>query len=333
MPVEQRFDEQQEMRYRSWRPHPHGLRAEWPPLFAPGRGSVPLRPSRESAVPPSHTRPQPRPVDLGGVVVDLDGTLLDPFGVLTARTAAALARARSVGVPLAVASARPLRLVQAVLGNNMNLFDAVIVSNGACTIERSSGRVVAEVGIVAATAIAVMDRIRHAWPDCGFGWEVGTHFEHDQTFARVVAAQRVIRDLDGPVTGRPDRPVHQLVVVRPGVRPSDILTEVQAVVGTEIVVTDSAGGVVELSATGADKGSALARWAAAVGLTLADVVAFGDGHNDIGMLRIAGLGVAMAGAEQKVMAAADAVTGSNADEGVAAALTELLDLLHTAKAR
>jgi Cof subfamily protein (haloacid dehalogenase superfamily) len=325
MPVESRFsNEQQEMRYRS-------LRLEWSSLFAPSRGSVPLRFSQESAVPQSRTRPQP--INLDGVVFDLDGTLLDPLGVLTARTAAALVRARSAGVPLAVASARPLRLVQAALGNNPNLFDTVIVSNGACIIERSSGRVVAEVGILAETAISSMNRIRNAWPDCGFGWEVGIHFEYDQAFARVVATQRVIRDLDGPLRECPNHPVHQLVVVRPGARPADLLSELQVIVGTEIVVTDSAGGVIELSAMGADKGSALTRWAAEVGLRLADVVAFGDGHNDIDMLRIAGLGVAMANAGPEVMAAADVVTGSNADEGVAVALTEFFNSRHTARAR
>lgn len=270
-------------------------------------------------------RPHAGSVELRGVVTDLDGTLLDPAGRLTAHTAAVLTRARSTGVALAVASARPLRLVQAILGDHLNLFDAVIVSNGACTIDQRTGRVLDEIGLGVETAGALMERIRVAWPDCGFGWEMGTRFEHDVAFARIAAAQRVLRDLEGPAIAHPTRPVHQLVVVRSGSRPSSVLAELRAVVGTEIVVTDSAGGVIELSAVGADKGSALVHWAAAAGFTAGQVVAFGDEHNDIGMLRAAGWGVAMAGARQQVLAAADGVTGSNAQDGVAAALAVLLN--------
>jgi hydroxymethylpyrimidine pyrophosphatase-like HAD family hydrolase len=51
--------------------------------------------------------------------------------------------------------------------------------------------------------------------------------------------------------------------------------------------------------------------------------AFGDGHNDIAMLRWAALGVAMGGAADDVRAAADEVTGSVAEDGVATVLDRL----------
>ena len=54
------------------------------------------------------------------------------------------------------------------------------------------------------------------------------------------------------------------------------------------------------------------------------VVAFGDNHNDIGMLRFAGLGVAMGNAHEEVKAEADYVTLSNAEDGVAIAIEEMV---------
>ena len=54
-------------------------------------------------------------------------------------------------------------------------------------------------------------------------------------------------------------------------------------------------------------------------------VAFGDGHNDIAMLRWAALGVAMGNAADDVRAAADEVTGSIAEDGVATVLDRLFD--------
>lgn len=56
------------------------------------------------------------------------------------------------------------------------------------------------------------------------------------------------------------------------------------------------------------------------GLRREEVIAFGDGENDISMLKLAGLGVAMGSAEESVRAAADYVTASVGEEGVSAAL-------------
>ena len=54
-----------------------------------------------------------------------------------------------------------------------------------------------------------------------------------------------------------------------------------------------------------------------------DVVAFGDMPNDIEMLQWAGLGVAMGNADERVKVAADEITTSNDDFGVARVLERL----------
>ena len=55
-----------------------------------------------------------------------------------------------------------------------------------------------------------------------------------------------------------------------------------------------------------------------------EIVAFGDNHNDIGMLQLAGLGVAMGNAHEEVQAAADYITLSNAQDGVAVVIEEMV---------
>lgn len=70
------------------------------------------------------------------------------------------------------------------------------------------------------------------------------------------------------------------------------------------------------------KGSGLAKMTARLGIAQADTVAFGDAMNDVSMLTWAGLGVAMANAED-VVPAADRVTASNLDDGVAIVIEEL----------
>ena len=74
---------------------------------------------------------------------------------------------------------------------------------------------------------------------------------------------------------------------------------------------------VEITHAGADKGSGLTWLCDYLGVSTTDTIAFGDSSNDIAMLRAAGDGVAMANAFPECLAAADHVTASCQDSGVA----------------
>jgi len=75
---------------------------------------------------------------------------------------------------------------------------------------------------------------------------------------------------------------------------------------------------VEFLMPGVNKGGALAWLCAREGLSCAHAVAFGDNHNDVEMLRAAGLGCAMSNAKPEVKQAADVtLRWSNAEDGVA----------------
>ena len=55
-----------------------------------------------------------------------------------------------------------------------------------------------------------------------------------------------------------------------------------------------------------------------------DLMAFGDGFNDLSMLEYAGIGIAMGNAVDEVKAIADFITVSNDEDGIAIALEQLL---------
>ena len=84
--------------------------------------------------------------------------------------------------------------------------------------------------------------------------------------------------------------------------------------GTDYVVGWTAW--LDLSPVGVSKASGLALVAEELGVAQADVLAIGDGRNDIEMLRWAGRGVAMGQAVEEVHAAADATTETVYDDGV-----------------
>ena len=73
-----------------------------------------------------------------------------------------------------------------------------------------------------------------------------------------------------------------------------------------------------------NKGQGIRDICGVLGLDPKQVIAFGDAENDIPMLRAAGMGVAMGNAAEAVKAAADMVTLSNNEDGIAAALEKLL---------
>ena len=74
-----------------------------------------------------------------------------------------------------------------------------------------------------------------------------------------------------------------------------------------------------------DKGRSLARLAELLGLTADEVMAFGDGQNDVSMIEAAGTGVAMQNGCPEALRAADIVAPSNLEDGVAQVIEAYLN--------
>ena len=98
---------------------------------------------------------------------------------------------------------------------------------------------------------------------------------------------------------------------------SRLLTEIPQVF-PGILATSSSPQNIELNQMNANKGQALLDLADRLGVPHEKTIAFGDGLNDITMIRAAGIGIAMENAEPAVKAAADWITASCDEDGVAA---------------
>lgn len=94
-----------------------------------------------------------------------------------------------------------------------------------------------------------------------------------------------------------------------------ILDEIRTWDGLEI--TNSSPYNIEVNAAGVSKAAALKEVCRMLDLDMSQVVAVGDSLNDIAAIRESGLGVAMGNAQDEVKAAADAITGSHMEDGVA----------------
>ncbi|MDO4598671.1 MAG: Cof-type HAD-IIB family hydrolase [[Ruminococcus] gnavus] len=87
-----------------------------------------------------------------------------------------------------------------------------------------------------------------------------------------------------------------------------------------LVLTGSLGNNIEVNAEGIDKGIGILELGRRLGISREEIMACGDGDNDLEMLKAVGVGVAMGNADADVKAAADYVTDTNEEEGVAKAV-------------
>ncbi|MDO0924225.1 HAD hydrolase family protein [Streptomyces sp. TG1A-8] len=271
-------------------------------------------PDTARAVPGPGTAERPgRTFDV--LVTDLDGTLLDAEGVLRERTVRVLRALAAAGVRIVFATARPAASARAVLAPAAGLGAVLVSSNGAVAGDLDGDRPYWVRGMPSSTVRAVVARL-----EAGAAWAVDREGDRllGPGWPDVLAAGPLVeRSVAGPPAAADPEPALCLMVTG-GPADAAALCRPQ----DAVVWTSSQPGLLEFSAAGADKVSALSDVLVRLGRTWQDVLAFGDSLNDAGMLAAAGRGVAMANACPEVRAAADAVAGHHAADGVAVWLEE-----------
>jgi HAD superfamily hydrolase (TIGR01484 family) len=278
------------------------------------------------------SRPQPGRPAYAVVATDLDGTLLDRYHGVSARTARVLRDLTASGVHLVFVTGRPIRWMQQVVKVTGHRGLAVC-SNGGVVLDLASMSVVQHTDIPAAVLAQLIDVIGREVAAITFGVEsplayaIAGDYPHDP------------RD-PGPFTVVDDRsdlaavenPV-KLIAKHPRRTGDDLLAACMAALesagltGAAELTISGAAGLVEISAPGVSKAATLATLCAQWGLSAADVVAFGDMPNDVPLLRWAGLSYAMPNGHEQALAAATYTAEFTSDEdGVAVELIRLFEL-------
>ena len=93
---------------------------------------------------------------------------------------------------------------------------------------------------------------------------------------------------------------------------------------SDIIVTSSISNNLEINALGATKGDGILRLASHLGISPGQTMGIGDGENDLSMILKAGVGVAMKNGSKELIEAADYVTGTNDEDGVASVIRKLV---------
>jgi Cof subfamily protein (haloacid dehalogenase superfamily) len=257
------------------------------------------------------------------VATDLDGTLVPHGGGLSPYTADVLARLDRRGVPVVFVTARPLRWMLD-LWPHVGRHGLAVVSNGAIVYDVHARAVREMNGIDPVPGVELVAAIADAVPGATFAIECVDGIRLDPDF---VDHYRVPDGTPrGPLAEIWDVPAVKLLVRHEQLDPTEFRDRVVVAVGDLATPTWSVEGLVEISATGVTKASALARLCADLGIQAADVIAFGDMPNDLPMLAWAGTSYAVADGHPTVTEAADHVAPGPGRDGVARVLAGVFDL-------
>lgn len=258
--------------------------------------------------------------------MDLDGTLLTTGKELTEYTKKVLRKAVREGITVLPATGRPYSGVPKELKEFPGIHYAV-TANGGRVVETATGRALFECLVPYETAGRVLDVFEHYdslreiyYDGIGYAGEdvlkTVSRYIDSPPMADYIAATRIpVPDVRAKFEAE-RRSVDKVqgLFVTVGDRDAAI-EELKAVSGIEI--TGALDKNIEVNAEGVDKGKALVRLGKQLGIQREEIMAFGDGSNDLKMMREVGIGVAMANAQEAVKEAADYIAASNDEEGVA----------------
>ena len=254
------------------------------------------------------------------VATDLDGTIVRSDGTISLRTREALTAAEAAGAMVVIVTGRPPRWLHGI-AEETGHHGLAICANGALVYDLHSEQVVESHPLEVADARRLVDELRASIPGLAFGVEsVDVGFAHEPSYVPrwTTDASTVVAEIETLLSA----PVAKLLCRHEGMGSDELLAHARDVVGDHLATLthSSRDGLLEISAAGISKASTLETVCAERGYAATDAIAFGDMPNDLPMLAWAGHSVAVANAHPEVLAAADEVTSSNDDDGVAQVL-------------
>ena len=263
------------------------------------------------------------------LAVDLDGTLLRNDHAMSDFSARTLLAAQERGMKVIVCTGRPTDGTRHIADQlQLRRFGGYVIAyNGAEIIDCATGQVVRDLLVPEQVLPQALAFARQADADlitfCD-GRIVSTSASNPfvvrssvRNRMRIAATDRWLDEVEGlrlhkcMLVGTPDR----LIAMEP---------KVKAAFEGVVEAFCSEPQFLEITPLGVNKGAGLQWLLSHAGIDPHTVIAFGDTPSDIPMIRLAGMGVAMANAPERVKAAADAVALSNEEDGVACLLEKMM---------
>ena len=261
--------------------------------------------------------------------LDLDGTLLTSRKQLTTYTVEVLREAIRQGIVVLVATGRPYSGIPQELQEFPGMRYA-LTSNGARILDTQTGQVLIERLLPLQSAKKALEIIEKydtlqevyfdgvGYADSGKLAQIGRYHHNPYMWEYVLKTRKAVPDIQEVIAAE-NRDMDKLQALFADMEErAKAWEELSAM--KEIVLVGSLGYNIEINAAGVDKGKGLITLGEYLGIRREEIMACGDGDNDVMMLKETGFGVAMANAEEQVKAVADYITDTNDADGVAKAI-------------
>ena len=268
------------------------------------------------------------------IACDLDGTLIRSDGKISTETYDALEKAAAQGTEFVPATGRFRSNIPAEI-RKMPWLHYSINLNGALVFEHVNDRIIHKACLEKDTALEIiryLDNLDVAYNVYGdndayaLSWQYDRLEQYIDEPLYIPMYRKLInrRDDLADFIRSSGLDIYKIVVFS---RNSDLRGEISEYLMSKhpsLKITTSFPDDLEINSLSAGKGNALSALCAYLGMDLAESMAFGDAENDADMVSAAGIGVAMENSSEELKQAADYITGSNDENGVAAAIRRLI---------
>ncbi len=258
------------------------------------------------------------------LALDLDGTLVKDGQGVTPGVRAAVRAAQNAGIQVTIATGRMYRSARRFAAQ-FHVQAPIICYQGALVRNPISGATLLHAAVPGAQAMDAVAFARQAGVHVNAFLDDKLYMEADTPEGQFYAGIShvpitYVDDLRQTVAGGATK----LVFVTDEPEVPALLASLRQRFGARAQVTRSHPRFAEIVRRGVNKGRALAAVADGLGLRLDQTMAIGDNLNDLELVTTAGIGVAMADGDPRVLAAADWTTGAYEDDGAAQAIERLL---------
>lgn len=254
------------------------------------------------------------------IAIDLDDSLLYHDLTVSKRNRKAIQEAARRGIVVTIATGRMYRATRPFV-DMLDINVPVITYQGAMIVDGGTNEILHHSPVPLEWAGKIVDFAHQEKVHLQAFSKDEYYFEEDNRFSELYGSVIGFKGHPvGPLKDFLQEPPTKMIIIDEPQRIKDLRGQAHQIFGNQLEISISKPNYLEFTHPDANKGKAVQYLANILGITADEIIAIGDSFNDISMLSLAGLGVAMGNSPQDVKDAADYVTASNNEDGVAIAI-------------
>ncbi len=261
------------------------------------------------------------------VFLDIDGTLTNSDKEITLKTLSSLKRIQEEGVKLAIASGRPSKGVipYAEILELEKYSGYILPFNGGRVINYGSKEVIYENTLsseVLKKAYEVSKQYNVDIITYKGDYILSETEDNPYLIIEATINKMDVIKVDNLLEAVEEMPV-KCLLLGDGDYLEKVESEIRDKIGENANVFRSEPFFLEVVPKGIDKAASISELISKIGIKREETVAFGDGYNDVSMVKYVGLGVAMANGCDAIKEIADVVTADNNSDGIADVINDI----------